>query len=65
MVRSLLKLYLVLILGVAAGLAAIDHVLVPAYHQQLSETEREREKATATCFPSIWSGTKGTGAGPR
>ena len=45
MVRSLLKLYLVLILGVAAGLAAIDHVLVPAYHQQLSETEREREKS--------------------
>ncbi|WP_416052040.1 ATP-binding protein [Cupriavidus basilensis] len=41
MFRSLFKLFLVLNLGVFAGFAAIDHVLIPAYHQQLSESERK------------------------
>lgn len=41
MFRSLFKLFLLLNLGVFAAFAAIDHVLIPAYHQQLSESERK------------------------
>ncbi len=44
MIRSLFKLYLIVVLSVAAAVAGIQYGLLPQLHQQLSEIERESSK---------------------
>ncbi len=47
MVRSLLKLYLLVIVGAAAAVTVINTTFIPLFHEHFTETERESRKGYA------------------